>query len=856
MSPLISILALGLLAAPEPSPNMPLLLEGNSEDDITYYLIRKKDKKPLLSVDGSPLYEGIRTDPKDPFRAILSYRALKAGGYLKDDSESGKTLPWLEKSLGVSLGKEDFAGLLNYFQKNPKDFRNFFSGSSEAKANLLFDLLSKPKMTITSDDLKDLQRSAFEPEPQPLVITISIEEADDWFRRLKWVWEPLIKIHADKLKFDFAEKNIVFVPEKNLIRLQLIAKKISMEGPLERVGRPRSVHRYMKDPNWYYERQYLEMGEVEGAILNIGIQLQKDSRGYWRLHLLEPVQLKMTALVPKVKLKISKNKETEDVTDDFKEERTVELNEKSVKLIETKIAEAVEGAMSTLLYPRSLGMSFEWNDLESSEKRIGLQTKLMDFQVTSDGIQMLYGSRLNLKKPSHCIDSDEVPELHSSGSVTKRRGKGKPWTINATYPQQVAWKVAGSKEKPRLRAEKLQLEMLSEFIEQTHQASYLAGLYCVSTRTWKNRPASIPWVEFQPRKINKLVRSDNGFSIPFEATMQSYFRDGEDIGEKFRLRPESSAVLDYGAKISFDSEAKKIEFEAPTELKFSDFDDQENEFFKNLKRIILQSQALFQGKKDTPMLGGIIRGESDEEKVDEQKDSLKWQMNFEDLGALINTPEFIFKDLLIGEDRFYIDAFLDYKIFSKDLKLKRAEARKKVMPDPVTLLTKKKVEFVTNPYITFDWSASNPELYFSWRLLSSNDKTPAEWSPFDKEMSESFHLKKSGKYEFQIKAMNQYFKIEHEPQTFEFYYEEEVVEEAHQDKQAEWVVPEAPQKTVTKPVINPTVTRAKAKGAFGCSASANSSEKIPFGLALLLCILLLNIFRSKKTSLNFLRIAK
>ena len=83
----------------------------------------------------------------------------------------------------------------------------------------------------------------------------------------------------------------------------------------------------------------------------------------------------------------------------------------------------------------------------------------------------------------------------------------------------------------------------------------------------------------------------------------------------------------------------------------------------------------------------------------------------------------------------------------------------------------------------------------------------------------TIRLPEAGKYDFQIKAMNQKFEIEQVPATHSFYYigkQEEVGEEIMPVEDSDWTIPEQRVKPIQKK-LPLHAEREPAKGLFGCA---------------------------------------
>jgi hypothetical protein len=820
----------------------PLLIVG--KDGFNFYLIRDGTGQPVKSIEGFPLYEG----KNGKYRVTSSSHSLAIHRHLPELGVPSLDSEWIPDFARIKVPISAVSGLLQYFQKNPEDFIHFFKGMTSTKAEIFRSLLFDQVLVLTSEDIRSLQRNSLNSNPSAIKIPIVIDNSASPSGKLIDLFAQMISdIQGSEFRFTFKNKHIEFDSTAGLAKLELTVEKAELRGPVHQMGRVKGLWQYrdrgelrriplnvhlgsvhihnLAELLYFYDSEdILIKGEVGEMVLGVELTFAQDVSGLWEVKLVKPLSLKLLDPDPHVAMSLLRKADGGGYK---KLDDSPRLSEKVRIQIENTLSDTLKQALSTYFFPNDLGFQvpLQAPAYENFKEDVNLETKLSRVEFLRDGMLIGFDGRLSMQSPAACVPSAE--ELVKNLKAPPRQEylnsePGNVWVLDSTFPSEKDPTIA---PQPLWHSDNdgsvlpLEVQTPREAIELVNLGAYAAGLYCLSSRAWWPRPGYIPLIEFRPSEPPRLSLNESQIRAAFSGSILTYNRNRKPVGESFELDSRGQYGIRFEVPTVHLREAFAFQIQNPEKIELYDvqnvnrnsFSPEENDFVADL-------------------FSGIFGGPSES----------KLRFTFADLERLFRNQIQLKSVHLTASGA---DVLVDPGEF------KWVASR----PEPAKLSSEENLqtEFlsdrpsrISDSFLRLRWRQHSPEVrdvFYSWSLKS--DGVWSDWSPFDSDQEVLKSLSQTGKYEFQVKAMNRKFEIEEIPQSYEFYYEAPVNEPTKVVKSSDWAKPVKIEKKAADLKTERYESKEADKGAFGCSLNVPSENFVQSMWCLILALLALGFLR-------------
>lgn len=738
----------------------PLILKGR--DGFRFFLLRDETRQPMKSMDGSPLYQGLR----DKLTVGGSYLSLKNHFHLEvtPEEKNWQRAEWIKDSFKISMNSETVAGLLRYFQNHPDQFKSFFSGMTESRAQVFYSLLFSDEVILTEKDLSDLARTPFNRIPAPVKVPIAAE-APGFLKHASIFLETLSDIQTNKFIFSIKNRSIFIDPKSKVFSIRLVIDKASLEGPLLQIGR---VSTFLGEEAWRFG-DILPFLDITGLLnfydtplilrsavicqleLKLDLQFIENSKDYWNISIAHPLELKSLEIDPRVRMDLvavtdfdKKDERTGDICRPLTEAEKNNFHKnppftiEAQKKIQTTLMEALNNAFATSIFSNNLAFQVPIRspDYERQSGDVLFESRLAKMQPTSNGLDLTFDSRLVLKNKARCIDAsaaylENLSKFNLDSANFEKHEVDQQWSLESVFPHHPEWVGHNTQNN----SEKVAVEFSQAGVEVINTGLFLAGFYCPSTRAWWPRPASTPLIEYRPLQPITIEMNESEWRFKSRGEMISYLRDQKMRSEKFTISKRRELSFEIPFRKLRDNEVHVF---YPQNITFGNIEATDNEMIANLWNSVSKD---FDSLEFFPkMIEDYFKSFAQVTRVDLKKDGIKLlvdPLNF-DWFPVISRP---------------------------------AKEMPKVIP--LTQLENNPPLYVNQPFVHLKWQPrSDTQVFYSWRLKTENDFS--DWTVFQSENYTTLSLDEPGHYEFQLKSMNRNFEIQDLPVTHEFFYEKNI----------------------------------------------------------------------------------
>lgn len=782
---LICGLLLPVLGADEPPPDF---IEG--PDGFLFTRVTDENGNSILSSDskdgegGSPLYEGERRDGKKVSRISLSLKNLQK----KIELEKLPRSPWIKRNLGIHIGSGLIEKFLNDLGSSPEKFLAAFPGMSRDKAEILRLILFGDQIILESPDIKNgmtkgaidlraLRRTAQNPLPDPIKVFFPV--ALPSYLRFNSEW--FIQIVLEHFSFDIESRTIEFDPLTNTFTLTLNCRGAIIKGPTAEEGRVRELYKYADFLTYHKPAEhtnYLEEGAVGPLTVTLGLQLFQEASGLWRLRLVKPEarpEETAVSLVPKMKpavVRMTYEKEVKDLkakTGAMTKVQEFDISDDVLKVINQTLTGVLEDAFGSSFFPEDLGFSFSLkNFLDPSDfSEVILQGRLSDFRVMGDGLSLFMDSRTRVVRESKCIKSTLPQSNNAEAELPFEYDFQKaPWILDLQNP---------SNENSDIK-----VQIASDFIQQLHESLYRTGFYCPSTKWLWPRDPNIPRIDFVPSQIPRVDLGTNAIDFKAEGQVSLWERD-------FKLKPMlqigQTLPLRVHLTLKNNSESGGFGIRGLSNFEISSMNPDANSFWQEILQAAL------------PYAENALEFNSVEVS--------DWSIN-----EFRASPQAVSLKLTWKPENRR----------SEEIKVERSSEI------PVTVFESNLPFVIKDPFVMIQWKSNVSEAFYSWRLRKASEKNWSPWSSFSDRKFTQLVLTESGRYEFQIVAMNSFFDMEDYPKQIEFNLQ---LDEPLKSPTSETISPprsptmDEPKESVLKPA---EARPANSPGLFGCQLSLSVTD--------------------------------
>jgi len=151
----------------------------------------------------------------------------------------------------------------------------------------------------------------------------------------------------------------------------------------------------------------------------------------------------------------------------------------------------------------------------------------------------------------------------------------------------------------------------------------------------------------------------------------------------------------------------------------------------------------------------------------------------------------------------------------------KQEQFKRSLETPISMFEQVPPFVVQSPFVGVKWSSNLPEAVFSWRIRRTAAGDWSQWSSFSSRKEILLSLPTSGRYEFQIVAMNSFYQLEDYPKQIEF----NVQLEESSPPVTSIDPPVPPVKEVPKDSTVKASSPKNSPGLFGCQLGLSEEEQ-------------------------------
>jgi len=744
------------------------------------YSVMANDGNEAEGIAASPLYEGELRDGDSIFRVSMPLAELLK----KIELDRVETTPWIPRAMSLRLSASLIEKFVMDLGQSPEKFLGAFPGMARDKAEILRLILFGDKIVLESPgkkggmtegaiDLRSLRRSALNPLPDPIEVIFPVPLP--WYLNFNSEW--FIQIILEHFSFDIEDRKIEFDPLTHVFTLSLNCRAAVIGGATQQLGRIRELYRYMDKLTYHNEPNYLESGKVGPLTVSIRFQIIQETNGLWRMRLIRPEahpDEPSVTLIPKtipatVEMTYENEvKDMENKTGAMTKVQHFEITEEVLKVINKTLTKVFEDAFGSSFFPEDLGFLIPLKNFmdPSDSSEILLQGRLAKLKIVGDGLSLLFDARTKVLSSSSCVptgsriqnSSHNQNPVYASSEFTKE-----PWSLN----------LVGSRGEPA----KANLDLSSDFLNLIHQSLFQAGFYCPSTKWIWPRDSNISRVDFFPRELPQLEIGEDSISFELEGSALLWNRD-------FKIKPElqwDRSVPVSGRMKLLKTVGSGFKIQGLSSFRISNAEDFENERLKEALN------AAF------PVASNAIGFES---------------IAFHDEWFLKDwkiQPQSISAELVWGS------AFVGPK----------QEQFKRSLETPISMFEQVPPFVVQSPFVGVKWSSNLPEAVFSWRIRRTAAGDWSQWSSFSSRKEILLSLPTSGRYEFQIVAMNSFYQLEDYPKQIEF----NVQLEESSPPVTSIDPPVPPVKEVPKDSTVKASSPKNSPGLFGCQLGLSEEEQ-------------------------------
>jgi len=805
-------------------------------------------RKPTLSVDGSALYDGWKRLPNGQerwirvsFKQLLEENRLEGAQPDLPDFRSPKDKSGIYVAASAGMIRQVFSEI----QKDPARYLQGSPSMTPRKVEVIRRILFEPELVMSREDLKDLSRSQNNPDPATTDFPVDLSGFLPGWRGLianRHTFEMKRTIQVDEIRFGMAKRMIIFDSEKNRFRVEILADSVSLKGPMNDTGE------FIILMNWRNWDQFYSLdqgkistlggGKSSGMKMAFDLQFAEEDDQFWLLSIVpQTFTMEFLDKEPVVEMNISGFKDTGEPyeplyrahpNDTFE---TVPLPAAQQKDVQQEITKMISGALASRFFTDGLSVKLPLSVLDQwiRPNRLSPTARLSSALVEDSGLYFGFDMQFDVQRVSDCVGSYDLKEIPARRFDSPRALKvGPRWGLGWAPDQ--GWELLREEDKNWIpwKAQRTQAEIYTrpEVINRGLDAAWRAGVFCVSTRMWEDRPGHIPLTTaatYRAPQIQFKPQNRARVSLPLEVVQ--YRRDQMEQNESYSIVENSKRIL-LETDIEWDLVKGVIKIHDPSFTSIeTEIPETEMKLFRDLVSKVAIEIGLAEGEGNFNSLHQTMR-----------------------LAPSIN--DWLFKSFSFDSEKNWLSLNVETRenLFSDS---KSTVVSAEANPKPLrTVLTSKTDYIVTQPTVSFRWGPDGERfdgrVFYSYRLLQPGEKT-ALWSMFTADQEVVLPLNKPGPYRFQVKAMNLWYEIEKRVNAEqEFYYEPEL--QTSNPSVPDW---KSPRKSLTatpsqKQALTPSKTQAArrldSKGPFGCSLHFEAQNRFWVGWVLLVGMFLAVLF--------------
>lgn len=811
----------------------PFQLEG--ADGFKYFIItdaqsenffgrdgRPYARRPVLSSDGSALYDGRRIDSSGKLRWIrVSYQQL-----LDENRLPGAQIPMPDyrspldrNSLQLEVSAPLVQRVLQELQANSAESLKGSPSMTPRKVEVIRRILFEPEVLLSREDLKDLARNHENPDPPPseFAIEVSAVIPEDLRPLANGRYVPRRTIQIDELIFSMSRRWIIFDPARNRFRVELIADRARIQGPINDTG---DVI-FLMDYRWWDEYYNLDFGEVGGMRMSFDLQFEAEDDQFWLLQIVpHTFNIEFVDPEPRVDMKVSGYRRNGDP---YFENEVLPLIPAAQKEVQRKLTDMIAGALSSRFFTEGLSFKLPVSVLDEwiYPSRFLSKARLSQLQVLPEGLLLGFDSQFEVDRVSECLEGLGVQdEPAQQYPLPRREAQGNRWAL--VWKKSGAWdlmqELNGQWAPANLAEARIGLDVKTSVFNRSLYAAWRAGSFCVSTKSWWPRPGHIPLIMAVPYESPKLLLVEEDIwelKVPVE--LVHWRRDLAEPREQFSIR-ELGKRFDFSARLAANSDFRHwVLFDL--ELNSKDLTAEEIQLVTSLVSSVLRESQLIPSDQSVEGFSKRVEWQSlettgwslEQMRGWPSEDQTRFVVNLQEesiFGLMASTPTGSTPDLT------------------------RFPLRTALSKRPPFLVTDDFVEFAFGP----ESMRYDEKVFYTYRWREPSGEWTA-WSLFDERQQTLLPLESEGLYQFEVKAMNRWFEIEGPGYPrYEFYHE--VVEAAASEPIPEGATREAwqaPEATVAESEKSnkelaaeniPPPHRAESKGLFGCGVQARNESSL------------------------------
>lgn len=835
----ILLLLWGLLLwnfLPAAAGEYPLILKGSSDDpiheDFEYIPITDGDGNYSYSIDGSPLYQGMKTlDDRSTVYVLQSWKTLLKKGRVKGMEKTPVwSSRWLQEAFEIKIHPSQIEALLQDLKQDQTRFKSFFTGMSERKYQIFRQLLFEKNLEVTANDFKVLQRNALNPNPSSIVVPINFPDLFQGY------WKMEMDIQIEKINFEILEKAIEFNPEEQTFEIVLRASGAFLKGPAHERGYPKGMQMQELPRSLKWDKKsYVEYGAVKGLALRVKIQFLKE-KGFWKIAIPnQGFELEFLEENPTVQLILNRSLEPlsqtmiEDMIQDYfspdsgpipdkkkmKEEfmnkgwgdyvdtvfvNEIDLSSDAQAIIRRTLSDAIRSSLRSRIFPNALG--FELNLKEAGS----LESQLQGFRIEEDGLWLSFDLKVDANLPPGCAPKAKLSTLSSYfksndplGTLFSRKIPISSEKSNWSVQLEDTWRIYNKQSEPYV-----DLALNKEGWKAALISLWLNGSFCVSSEDWWPRLSYIPPLEFHLLEPPHFVWTDSThFKIKSNGELRTY--NWED------LRLEEVKRLQLESEVSLMDEGKRLQIDTP-QILFSDYNEGQTSFASRVVPLMFHMATEAQGYSN-----GL-------------------EFNIKE-SALLSAKDWMrFVDFRWDQEGLLATIEPSQPLIHWKRPDQKVKERK-----PIRSIIQKLKNDQTQDWMTkISWQplfGTETEVFYSWRYRSETAEwTP--WSPPEIEKRAILALGEEGFYEFQVRAHSRWFEVEQNPSLYRFEYTASSPAELDKTKTIErkWVDPnvEKDQQKIASPKDISVTPSKPSSGFMGCQLQSRSNQSFSFWIILVL----------------------
>jgi len=749
------VLVLGLLLSPEDVP--PYV---NGPDGFFYVLVTDQNGRPVLAMDGSPLYDGEKIIPGQVLRHSSSWHKLQSRMEAVS-KDSLKDSSWRKGAIHVEIGAGFIEQMAAEYREKPEDFLHLLSGVQRDKAEILRRILFENRIHLEEPlegerknepgfiNLQALMRNAKNPLPDKVKVQFPVEDPSWAFYVWKLTSELFVEVSLDHLSFEFDEKWVTFDPVTNSFKVKLLCKGAVIKGPTREVGRVREFHKYLDVATYYDKPNYLIEGHVGALSLELEVRLRQDENNFWRIELVRKKDPESDAYLPSVTLTSLDAHPTvvlnyESPVKDRKtggQTNTQEFNltPQILTVINKMVSDRFEDALKGVLYAEELAFAIDLKNIFDVEDPglARLQTRLASLKVGEEGVRLEFDARLKILHLSNCLpphfSADQIVFGEAKDLKSNNTTKPLSWQIQAVSQPDVRSQWISSSRKQ----DDINISLSPSLLDLVAEGGRTSGLFCLGSLWWSNRPGSIPPAIFSLGAKPELRFEDQRLAVPLSGDLKVQSRISDPLP---RFSDQVAQLKVSGElQIANDKNQKALRLEGLSGIRLPDYPSEER---------------LFQD-----LVSGTYSDKGSQFSISYSRFLAEWPQ------LPVRLLDLDFTSAAVQARFIYAPQEVRERDAIEKEKNKQASRSREV---PETAFVQDSRPVVSSSFKLIQWGSNVPEAYYSWRWRNVSDGQWSVWTAFEARNSVTLSLHKPGKYEFQILGMNSFFEIESYPKQLDF----------------------------------------------------------------------------------------